>query len=352
MEPKKIVNKPLKELGVRPLTRQELHDAAHERVSLITHEFTEAFSFLQKYPKSITCFGGARFQPDSAEYSKARSIGHRVATELGYSVVTGGGPGIMEGANRGAFEAGGQSIGFTIELPNEQVRNPYLSKHLDLYYFFSRKVALSFSAEAYLFFPGGYGTLDEFFEIVTLVQTRKIERVPLILVGTDFWGALDSFIKKELLTRKTIDPEDVNLYTITDDEDQILEIIRNAPIRNGIKFTHPLPGTELSHKKCVPCEEGTDPLDPKTSAELIKEVDNWNLVENERLEKTYSFNDFVGALHFVTAVGAIAEREGHHPDICIIRYKHVRVSLTTHAIKGLSENDFIIAAKIDEMHRG
>jgi uncharacterized protein (TIGR00730 family) len=238
MTEKKIINTPPKESPVEILTRQELHDTAVERVHLIAKEFTDAFNFLRKYPKSVTIFGGSHFKEGDKEYQKARSIGGKIAKELQYSVVTGGGPGIMEGANRGAFENGGQSIGLTIELSEHQVKNPYLTDNLDFYYFFSRKVCLSFSAEAYLFFPGGFGTLDEFFEIITLVQTKKIEKIPIILVGCDFWNPLNEIVRKELLSRGTIDPDDMELYHILDDEDEIINVIKSAPVRNGIKFNH------------------------------------------------------------------------------------------------------------------
>lgn len=238
MTEKKIINIAPKDAPVQILTRQELHDTAVERVHLISQEFTNAFSFLRKYPKSVTFFGGTRFKEGSLEYEKARSIAGRISKDLNYSIFTGGGPGIMEAANRGSFESGGESLGLTIELSDHQIRNEYLTDHLDFYYFFSRKVCLSFSAEAYLFFPGGYGTLDEFFEIVTLVQTKKIEKVPIILVGSDYWNPLHELMKKELLGRQTIDPEDLELYKITDNEDEIIEIIKNSPVRNGIKFDH------------------------------------------------------------------------------------------------------------------
>lgn len=238
MNEKKRVNVNEKHLPTQPLTRQELHDTAIERVSLIAKEFTDGFNFLRRYPKSVTIFGGSHFKEKDPEYEQARSLGDRIATDLNYSVVTGGGPGIMEAANRGAFEAGGQSLGLTIELAHHQIQNDYLTENLNFYYFFSRKVCLSFSAEAYIFFPGGFGTLDEFFEIVTLIQTKKIEEIPIILVGSDFWRPLDELMKKELLSRKTIDREDLRLYKITDDEDEIIQIIRDAPVRNGIKFTH------------------------------------------------------------------------------------------------------------------
>jgi uncharacterized protein (TIGR00730 family) len=221
-----------------PLTLDELHETAQERVHLIAEEFTEGFTFLQKYPKSVTFFGGARFKEEDVEYKNARSLAGRITKELDYSVFTGGGPGVMEAANRGAFENGGQSLGMTIELARAQIKNPYLTENLDFYYFFSRKVCLSFSAEAYIFFPGGFGTLDEFFEIVTLIQTGKIEKMPIILFGKDFWTGVDAFVKNELLARNTIDEEDVNIYTITENEDEVINIIKNAPVRNGIKFNY------------------------------------------------------------------------------------------------------------------
>lgn len=238
MTQKEIINTPPKQSPVEILTRQQLHDTAVERVHLISKEFTNAFNFLRKYPKSVTIFGGTHFEENSPEYAKARSVANKISKELNYSVFTGGGPGIMEAANRGAFEAGGESLGLTIELSNHQIKNEYLTDNLDFYYFFSRKVCMSFSAEAYLFFPGGFGTLDEFFEIVTLVQTKKIEKVPIILVGCDFWNPLDALMKKELLGRGTVDPEDLELYKIMDDEDEIVNVIKNSPVRNGIKFDH------------------------------------------------------------------------------------------------------------------
>ena len=235
---KPIVNIPEKQLPTKPLTRKELHDTAVERVSLISKEFTDGFKFLRNYPKSVTVFGGSHFRESDPEYIKARSLTYRIANELEYSILTGGGPGIMEAANRGAFEAGGKSLGLTIELPEQQVQNPYLTKNLFFHYFFSRKVCLSFSAEAYLFFPGGFGTMDEFFEILTLVQTRKIEKVPIILIGADYWSHLDALMKEEMLSRGTIDLHDLTLFKITDNEDEIMEIIRSSPVRNGIQFNH------------------------------------------------------------------------------------------------------------------
>ncbi len=217
-----------------PITLNDVVDTVENRVSKITEEFRGGFNFLKCNEKSVTFWGSARTNENNDYYKSARSLGGKVAKDLGYSVVTGGGPGIMEAANRGAFENGGISLGLTIELPGGQCTNKYLTAHYDYYYFFIRKVSLSFSAEAYIFFPGGYGTLDEFFEILTLVQTGKIRRIPIILFGSKFWNKLDSFIKDSVLSMENIDSFDTTLYTITDDESEAIEIIRKAPVRNEL----------------------------------------------------------------------------------------------------------------------
>lgn len=235
---KPIVNLPVRRLKIEPLTKDELQEITRERVHFISNEFTDGFGFLQDYPKSVTIFGGEHFKETDEDYKKAQTLAGRIVKELGYSILTGGGSGIMEAANRGAFEAGGQSLGLTIELPKHQIQNLYLTQNINFHYFFSRKVCLAFAAEAYVFFPGGFGTLDEFFEIITLIQTGKIEKVPVILVGTTFWHSVYVLMQKEMLSRGTIDAEDLNLYTITDNEEEILEIIRNAPLRDSVRFKH------------------------------------------------------------------------------------------------------------------
>ncbi len=220
------------------LTRKELHDTAVERVHLVAKEFTDAFNFLRKYPKSVTVFGGTHIPETNLYYEEARKLGSAVVEKLGYAVLTGGGPGIMEAANRGAFEAGGDSLGLEIELDPPQQENKYQTDTINFHYFFSRKMALSFAAETYIFFPGGFGTLDEFFEIITLVQTGKIEKVPIVLFGSDYWNKLDAFMKAELLTRGVIGNDELSLFKISDNVDEVIEIIRNAPVHNGVKFPH------------------------------------------------------------------------------------------------------------------
>ncbi len=237
MEPqKKRVNLPDKELDRDPLTKAQIHQATQERIYEISREFTQGFKFLEGYPKSVTFFGSARFGEDNVYYQSAFTLAHRITEELGYSIVTGGGPGIMEAANRGAQDAGGNSIGLTIRLPREQILNNYLTSHIDFYYFFSRKVCLAYSAEAFIFYPGGYGTLDEFFEIITLLQTRKIPHLPVILVGSEYWNKVKSFITESLLNQGAIDKEDMELFKIIDSHDEIIDLIKRAPVHTSLPY--------------------------------------------------------------------------------------------------------------------
>jgi len=234
---KKTVNLQQKNLGIKPLTMKEISDACpidnrETRGKKVGQEISDGLAFIRKYPKSVSIFGSAKLDKDNLYYEKARSLAKKIVQETGYAVTSGGGPGIMEGANRGASEGGGDSLGLGIELPYEQRINPYVTDSFEFYYFFTRKVSLAFSAEAYIYFPGGLGTLDEFFEIVTLVQTGKIQKVPIILVGDEYWKPIDTLIREHLLEKfGTIDEEDVELYTITEDEDEIIKIIESAPLR-------------------------------------------------------------------------------------------------------------------------
>lgn len=215
-----------------PHTIEELsHGAKNNRASRIATEFDRGLKFIKKYPKSVTIYGSARFKPSNPHYKDARDLGFKLA-KAGYAVITGGGPGIMEAANRGAKEAGGDSIGLNIELPNEQILNPYTTDALSFYYFFSRKTTMSFSSEAYIYYPGGFGTLDELFEILTLIQTGKIRQNPVILVGTDFWQPLEVYIKKQLLeSHGAINKKDLDLFVITDDHAVIEKMVTSTPIR-------------------------------------------------------------------------------------------------------------------------
>jgi uncharacterized protein (TIGR00730 family) len=214
------------------ITLEELNKEINERLNIIDEEFKAGFDVIKKYQKSVTVFGSARTLESESDYILARSLTKRIVEELpDYAVVTGGSLGIMEAANRGAHEGGGKSVGLNIKLPHEQSINEYLTDEMDFEYFFTRKVCLAFSAEAYIYFPGGFGTLDELFEMLTLIQTGKVEKRPVILVGKSYWNNLDKFIKENLLTGEKISEGDENLYKITDDEEEIIEIIKKAPIR-------------------------------------------------------------------------------------------------------------------------
>lgn len=179
-------------------------------------EFEKAFKILKKYPKRVTFFGSARLSPHYKSYQWARQLSGDLA-EDGFAILSGGGGGIMEASNRGAFDEQLVSIGFNIALPHEQHLNPYTSDHLTFNFFFTRKVMMTFYAHAFVCFPGGFGTLDEVFEIITLIQTKKMPKVPVILIGKKFWKPLDKFIRRKMLRTGLISRGDQRLYVITDD---------------------------------------------------------------------------------------------------------------------------------------
>jgi uncharacterized protein (TIGR00730 family) len=211
----------------RQIILDELLKETSERVSRIDHEVADGFELINKYNDTITFFGSARMKPDDPYYEKTRSVAQELSKE-GYTIVSGGGGGIMEAADRGASEVGGNAIGLNIKLPREQTLNPYATESMSFRYFFTRKVILSFGADAYIFFPGGFGTLDEFFEIITLIQTKKMMLAPVILYGNEYWTALDRFIKTYLLEgMHTISPGDENIYSITEDMEVIKAIINH-----------------------------------------------------------------------------------------------------------------------------
>ncbi|MEK7194627.1 MAG: TIGR00730 family Rossman fold protein [Patescibacteria group bacterium] len=211
--------------------KQRLEKLTKLRVDKIASQFKEGFEFIAEYPRSVTFFGSSLLPQDDPTCISARTLAGRIAKELGYAVLTGGGPGIMEAANRGAKENGGASLALTIKLPHPQITNDYLTKQVDPDYFFVRKVCLSFLAEALIFYPGGFGTLDEFYELMTLSQTKKIVGVPVICVGSGYWKNVETFMKEELVKKGLIMPEDVDLMKITDNLDEVVEIIKNAPVR-------------------------------------------------------------------------------------------------------------------------
>lgn len=200
----------------------------------VQDEFYQGIEKVDKFNPSVTVYGSTRMTEDNPYYKKVRDLTYRISKELGYSILSGGGPGIMEAANRGAYEAGGKSVGLTIKLPDEQVTNLYVTDEIPFHFFFTRQSSMSYSTEVCVFCPGGFGTLNELFEILTLEQTNKIGRIPVILFGSEFWNPLDKTIRKVLLEKyQTVSEKDLDLYTITDDEDTVLEIIKNSKMRYG-----------------------------------------------------------------------------------------------------------------------
>lgn len=202
------------------------------RIFRIMAEFVEGFQFLSESSREVSFFGSARFKPTNKWYKEAQKLG-RMLSKCGFTIVTGGGPGIMEAANRGAFEAGGPSFGLNIQLPSEQRTNPYVTRSRGFHYFFTRKVMLAASAQAYVYFPGGFGTLDEFFEIITLIQTGKMQATPVVCVGREFWEGLVEWIQKvQLSENKTIAAKDLKLFTIVASAEEAFEIISKSEERS------------------------------------------------------------------------------------------------------------------------
>jgi uncharacterized protein (TIGR00730 family) len=196
------------------------------RVFRIMAEFVEGFEALEALGNAVTVFGSARTKPTDPFYKAAEQTGRLLARNK-LAVITGGGPGIMEAANKGAFEAGGKSVGLNISLPQEQEANRYLTIGLDFHYFYARKVMFVKYASAFICFPGGYGTLDEFFETLTLVQTLKIEPFPIILYGSEYWGGLIDWMRKTLLPH-FIHREDLDIFRVVDTPGEAIRLVKSG----------------------------------------------------------------------------------------------------------------------------
>ncbi|MEO6033811.1 MAG: TIGR00730 family Rossman fold protein [Verrucomicrobiota bacterium] len=202
------------------------------RIFRIMAEFVDAFETLSQVGPAVTIFGSARVAPKNPHYQTAVGLGRRLAKN-NLAVVTGGGPGIMEAANRGASDVKGKSVGLNIELPHEQAGNRFANVPVNFHYFFSRKVCFVKYSIAFVFMPGGFGTLDEFFEVLTLVQTRRIPAFPLILIGRDYWSGLLKWVKSTMEKEAFIGPDDMKLFTVTDDPDEAVKIILDYKKRVG-----------------------------------------------------------------------------------------------------------------------
>ncbi|NLE73479.1 MAG: TIGR00730 family Rossman fold protein [Actinobacteria bacterium] len=192
-------------------------------------EFVDAIDVLSRVDRAVTIFGSARTKTEDPYYEKTRLLADGLV-QAGFSVISGGGPGIMEAANRGATEAGGTSVGMNIELPFEQKPNPYANLAINYHYFFIRKVMFVKSSVAYVVMPGGFGTLDELFEALTLIQTKRIKAFPVILVGSEFWRGLISWMRRMLLNTGMISEGDLDLFQVIDDPDEIVRHIQRFVI--------------------------------------------------------------------------------------------------------------------------
>ena len=203
----------------------------------IMSEFVNGFEKMSKIGPSVSIFGSARTKPGDKYYDLAVSVANKIVNH-GYGVITGGGPGIMEAGNKGAHLGGGSSVGLNIELPFEQHDNPYIDqdKSIDHDYFFVRKVMFVKYSQGFVVMPGGFGTLDELFEAITLIQTKKIEKFPIILVGTEFWSGLMDWVKATMVeNHKTVSPEDLDLIDIVDTEDEVINILDNFYKKYALK---------------------------------------------------------------------------------------------------------------------
>ncbi|HVM26228.1 MAG TPA: TIGR00730 family Rossman fold protein [Mycobacteriales bacterium] len=197
------------------------------RVLRIQTEFVEGFGLLAEMPRAISVFGSARTTPDSPDYALGRRLGGALA-EAGWAVITGGGPGVMEAANRGASEAGGLSVGLGIELPFEQGLNQWVDLGIEFRYFFARKTMFVKYSQGFVCLPGGFGTMDELFEALTLVQTRKVNQFPVVLMGTRFWSPLLDWVRDTLQEGGFVSPGDIDLVTLTDDVDEAVALMAAA----------------------------------------------------------------------------------------------------------------------------
>ncbi len=249
---------PLAKSGYLPAMASQTtrHDLSYEswRVFRIMSEFVEAFDTLSRLGPAVTIFGSARTSPSDPYYRKAERCA-ALLVEKEFAVITGGGPGIMEAANKGAAEAGGTSVGLNISLPQEQVPNSWQNVELDFRYFFVRKVMFVKYARGFVIFPGGYGTLDEFFEAVTLIQTLKVIPFPVVLIGKDFWSGLVDWMHQALQHKfATVSAEDFNLFQVTDDEEEAVRVIHDTFMGRCVIAEH-LP--RFRTDESVPTGEGT-----------------------------------------------------------------------------------------------
>ena len=213
-----------------PFPEKDFRETFQWRIFRIMAEFVEGFQFVADFDRSVSFFGSSRFDEDNPHYEKARRLAKLLVAE-DYAVVTGGGPGIMEAANRGAYESGGRSIGINIQLQDEgEKANDYLGESVGFHYFFTRKVMLSYASYGYVFFPGGFGTLDELFEMLTMMQTKKLPQpVTVVAVGRDYWEPLLNWVEETLLEKyETISKKDLELIKVVETPEEALKVIKEG----------------------------------------------------------------------------------------------------------------------------
>lgn len=209
---------------------EKISDEFGWRIFRIMAEFVDGFQLIRGLNKTVSFFGSARFEENDHHYKEARELAQKLG-KAGYTIVTGGGPGIMEAGNRGAMEVKAQSVGLNIELPQEQRLNPYTTRSQGFHYFFTRKVMLSYAAQAYVFFPGGFGTLNELTELLMLVQTKKIDPLPIVLVGKDFWRPFMKWVEEHIYqNHNAIDKADMSIYHLAQNVEEAYQIISSIDV--------------------------------------------------------------------------------------------------------------------------
>lgn len=229
------------------------------RVMRIQSEFVEGFGALAELGPAVSVFGSARTKPDHPDYLAGETVG-RLLVEAGYAVITGGGPGVMEAANKGAAQAGGTSVGLGIELPFEQGVNEYVNLGINFRYFFARKTMFLKYAQGFIVMPGGFGTFDELFEAVTLVQTHKVTQFPLVLVGKDYWGGLLEWIRSTALAHGTISDVDMDIMYLTDDPAEA--------VRHVVERAHQIAAEQAALQAAAAAEQATEEAESAGSGDL------------------------------------------------------------------------------------
>ncbi len=217
----------MKRHGSDPFPINALGAGESWRMFSIMSEFVRGFTAMSEAGPCVSIFGSARSEPESPECKMAEELARRLA-QSGFGVISGGGGGVMAAANKGATEAGGLSIGLNIELPHEQIPNPYANLQLDFHYFFIRKVVFVKYSQAYVILPGGFGTMDELFEALTLIQTKRIRHFPTFLLGSEYWSGLVHWMKTKMIDHKYITPDDLDYFTVLDSPEEVVRAIKKT----------------------------------------------------------------------------------------------------------------------------